>query len=119
MIAKKYKNLLLINCFLVALGTLFGFLFIFVNIDYVEASLFDKTISLLTLLVPLISLLAILGSKRKSLIRLAFALNIIYLFFCCYELFLGLNNLNIIGSGILLIWSIPFLINAKAFWSCR
>ncbi len=118
MIVKEYKNLLLINCFLLALATLFGFLFVFVNIDYVEASLFDRTMSLLTLLVPLISLLAMLGIKKKSLTRVAFALNIIYLFFCFYELLLGLKNLNIIGSGIVLIWSIPFLINAKAFWSC-
>lgn len=117
MIAKKYKNILLTNCLLLILATLFGILFIFVNIDYVEASLFDKIMSLFTLVVPLTSVLATLGSK--SIIKLALALNTLYLFFCSYEFLLGLKNLNIIGSSILLIWSIPFLINVKAFWSSR
>ena len=102
----------------IALSGMFSisfFLFFFLNIDYVEATLAEKIFNVYILAVPIVTAIALYKNSAKLLRKLALALNLINALLALYliakSIYVGAPN----AAVIMLILLIPTLINVRYF----
>ena len=110
-----YKKTFIMNIALSGMFSISFFLFFFLNIDYVEATLAEKIFNVYILAVPIVTAIALYENSAKLLRKSALALNLINallaLDLIAKSIYVGALNTAV----IMLILLIPTLINVRYF----
>ena len=109
------KKTFIMNIALSGMFSISFFLFFFLNIDYVEATLAEKIFNVYILAVPIVTAIALYENSAKLLRKSALALNLINallaLDLIAKSIYAGVPNAVV----IMLILLIPTLINIRYF----
>jgi hypothetical protein len=109
------KKTFIMNIALSGMFSISFFLFFFLNIDYVEATLAEKIFNVYILAVPIVTAIALYENSAKLLRKSALALNLINallaLDLIAKSIYVGAPNTAV----IMLILLIPTLINVRYF----
>ena len=110
-----YKKTFIMNIALSGMFSISFFLFFFLNIDYVEATLAEKIFNVYVLVVPIVTAIALYKNSAKLLRKLALALNLINallaLDLIAKSIYAGAPN----AAVFILVLLIPTLINIRYF----
>lgn len=109
----QYKKTFWMNVNLSFLSIFSCFMFFFVNIDYVEARLIDKVMSILFLLVPLLSLVTFYKNDNSYFYKITLLLNLVFSLIIVWFILRSLYHQSWDALIFLLIWVTPFLINIR------
>lgn len=114
-----YKKLFWMNIGLSIFSLLVFVIFFGVNIDYVEAKLWMKLLNVLILLTPILSAITIYKNNKHSLCLVALITNISMLLSFLALIVMSALNYSSDSIVLLLIWSIPILVNFKCLNKLR
>ncbi len=88
-------------------------MFFFVNIDYVEARLIDKVMSISFLLVPLLSIVTFYRDNQGILLKITLLSNLFIVLMIGLFIILYLYKQSWDSVIFMLVWMTPFVINLK------
>ena len=108
----KYKTIFWMNLVLSIFFMLCSAFYFFVNIDYVEASLFGKIFNLTLLFTPIFTIITIYKNDTNLLCRIAFALNVILSITILVLLIRAIANNSLDKMIVVLLFLTPFIINS-------
>lgn len=100
-----------LNLSLLAIFTCF--MFFFVNIDYIEARLIDKVMSILFLLVPIFSAVTFYKNNHGYFYKITLLLNLIFSLMIAWFALRNLYHHSWDSFIFMLAWMTPFIINVK------
>lgn len=115
----KYKKIFWMNFVLSIFFFLCSAFYFFLNIDYVEASLFGKFFNLTLLATPIFTLITLYKNDTKFLCKIALALNVILSITLIALLIRAIGNHSIDKIIVMLVFLTPFLINVKQLNTLR
>lgn len=108
-----YKKTFWMNVNLSFLAAFSCFMFFFVNIDYVEARLIDKVMSILFLLVPIFSVVTFYKNGHGYFYKITLLLNLIFSLMIAWFTLRTLFHQSWDSFIFMLVWMTPFVINVK------